>query len=142
MTLSKKAMNMAPGPREIWSDEAGRSPFLKYCYLMKKIQSQSQRACTLPEDLTQATLHSAQSLPPLPDLGFSEGEGGSVDIQSWECLGLGELSYFGIVYIWSLPDLWSQKNTHMLEIHPSYSLLGFFFISFSFFFFLDGKKVC
>lgn len=71
----------------------------------------------------------------------SQREGGSVDIQSWECLGLGELSYFGIVYIWNLPDLWSQKNTHMLETLPSYSLLGFFFMSFSFFF-LDGKKIC
>lgn len=64
-----------------------------------------------------------------------------MDIKSWECLGLGELSYFGIVYIWNLPDFWSQKNTHMLEtLFRSYSLLGFFFISFSFFFFLDGKK--
>lgn len=131
---------MVPDPREIWYDEAGRSPFLKKTYLMKKIQSLAQRACTLPEDLTQTTLHSAQSLPPLPDLGFPEGEGGSVDIQSWECLGLGELSYFGIVYIWNLPDLWSQKNTHMLETHPSYSLLGFFFISFSFFFSWMEKK--
>lgn len=109
---------------------------------MKKFQSQAHRAYALPEGLTQATLHSAQALPPLPDLGFPEGEGGSVDVQSWECLGLGEMSYFGIVYIWSLPDLWSQKNTHMLETLPSYSLLGFFFISFSFFFFLDGKKIC
>lgn len=109
---------------------------------MKKIQSQPHEACALPAGLTQTALHSAQALPPLPDLGFPEGEGGSVDIQSWECLGLGELSYFGIVYIWNLPDLWSQKNTHMLETLPSYSLLGFFFISFSFFFFLDGKKIC
>lgn len=67
-----------------------------------------------------------------------------MDSQSWECLGLGELGYFGIVYIWNLPDLQSQKNTHKLESLLTYSLLGFFFffISFDFFFFLDGKKMC
>lgn len=108
---------------------------------MKKDQSKAHAPYALPEGLTQAALHSAQALPPLPDLEFPEGEGGSMDIQSWECLGLGELSYFEIVYIWNLPDLWSQKNTHMLETLPSYSLLGFFFIPFSFFF-LDGKKIC
>lgn len=77
---------------------------------MKKDQSKAHAPYALPEGLTQAALHSAQALPPLPDLEFPEGEGGSMDIQSWECLGLGELSYFEIVYIWNLPDLWSQKK--------------------------------
>lgn len=64
-------------------------------------------ASRLPEVQTQATFYSAEALPPLSDLGSPEGKEESVDIQSWECLGLGEWSYFGIVYIWNLPDLWS-----------------------------------
>lgn len=67
-----------------------------------------------------------------------------MDNQPWECLGLGELCYFGIVYIWNLPDLWSQKkHPHVGKSSELFTVgIFFFFISFNFFFFLDGKKMC
>lgn len=50
-----------------------------------------------------------------------------MDSQSWECLGLGELGYFGIVYIWNLPDLWSQKKHPHVGKSSELFTVGFFF---------------
>lgn len=52
-----------------------------------------------------------------------------MDSQSWECLGLGELGYFGIVYIWNLPDLWSQKKHPHVGKSSELFTVGIFFSS-------------
>lgn len=118
----------APLPRE-------RTP--KFSNDKIHLCSQSSHSAEGP---TPATSCRASALPPLPDPSSQRGREGAWTTSPGNAWGLGELGYFGIVYIWNLPDLWSQKNTHMLESLPSYSLLGFFFLHLLRLFLLLGWK--